>query len=182
MPILTAPSSRWLRFAWILPLLVVTACEADPKCPCYPFGGGGTGPTTPSTGGGPTTYTDADLAFCVSETSRYRATVNLFELVRSAELEAYAKTGAQQDGTSHVKHQHFADTAGGGVALAENELAWAQASQYTSTQQAIATTLSQWWAAGAGGQEYRNMVGVYSQLGCGIYIANGEITIVQDFR
>ena len=42
--------------------------------------------------------------------------------------------------------------------------------------------LADMWAEGPGGGHYENMRGEYTELGCGIYIEDGSITVVQDFR
>ena len=42
--------------------------------------------------------------------------------------------------------------------------------------------LSQMWAEGPGGSHYENMKGAYTEMGCGIFISNGEVTVSQDFK
>ena len=138
------------------------------------------GITTPS--GLPTAATTVDLVYCVSETNRYRATVGAPALVRSAALEAYAAEGARIDGTAHDAHSHFKSTNGGGVAFAENELPWWPLGQFRAVQEVMRQGIAQMWAEGPGGAHYENIRGPYAQIGCGVFIQNGEITVVQDFR
>jgi len=138
------------------------------------------GVTTP--GGLPTSAADADLTFCVSETNRYRATVGGAALIRSAPLEAYAADGARIDGIAHVAHSHVTGTNGGGVAFAENEIPWWPLGQFGTVQAVMRQGIAQMWAEGPGGGHYDNIKGPYTTLGCGVFIQNGEITVVQDFR
>src|SRR6266545_2649303 len=70
----------------------------------------------------PAAATAADLAFCVSETNRYRTANIRPVLARSASLEAYATAGAKIDGQGTTPHQHFLSGADGALALAENEI------------------------------------------------------------
>jgi uncharacterized protein YkwD len=124
----------------------------------------------------------ADLTFCVSETNRYRATVGAPALIESAPLEAYAADGARIDGLAHVPHSHVTSTNGGGVAFAENEIPWWPLVQFGTVQAVIRQGIAQMWAEGPGGGHYENIKGPYTTLGCGVFIQNGEITVVQDFR
>jgi hypothetical protein len=73
----------------------------------------------------------------VNETNRGRALGGRQPLQRSTQLEAYAATATQVDGTAHAPHSHSIATNGGNGTIL---------------------------------------------VGCGVYIANGEITVVQDFR
>ena len=38
------------------------------------------------------------------------------------------------------------------------------------------------WKQGEGGTHYRNLVGNYTELGCGIFVNGDEVTVVQAFR
>jgi uncharacterized protein YkwD len=120
---------------------------------------------------------DADLTFCVAETNRYRATLGLPPVTRSSTLEAYAAEGARMDGLAHSPHLHFRSS--GGIAFAENEIPWWQASSVRTVMQ---QGLAMMWAEGPGGGHYENMRGRYTQLGCGVFVNGLEITVVQDFR
>jgi uncharacterized protein YkwD len=148
-------------------------------------GSGGTAPSSPSapTVGSPESTSgnlETELTFCVTETNRDRASLGLPGLTRSSALEAYAATGAREDGLAHAAHQHFRSTNGGGIARAENELPWWPSSY--SVHAVIQQGLAMMWAEGPGGGHYENMRGPYSELGCGVFINGSEITVVQDFR
>jgi len=138
------------------------------------------GLTTPSDL--PASATAADLQYCVSETNRYRAPVGAPALARSSTIEGYAAEGARLDGLAHVAHSHFKSTNGGGVAFAENEIPWWPLGQFGAVQAVMVQGIAQMWAEGPGGGHYDNIKGPYTQLGCGVFIQNGEITVVQDFR
>jgi len=115
----------------------------------------------------------------VAETNRYRAALRLPALTQSSALETYAVAGAREDGLSHVAHQHFRSTNGGGMAYAENEIPWWAS---TSVHSVIQEGLGMMWAEGPGGGHYENMRGPYTQLGCGVFVNGNEITVVQDYR
>lgn len=124
-----------------------------------------------------------DLVFCVSETTRYRAMVQKPALVHSAQLEAYANTGAMTDTLAMSAHKHFSDTSGGGISFAENEcpsfLGWTVMGTVHDT---IAACIAAFWSEGPGGGHYENMIGNYGTLGCGVYLdGSGGITITQDY-
>jgi uncharacterized protein YkwD len=159
----------------VLAAALTAACSSsDGSSPSNPLA-----PTPSSPGLGSSTL-EAELAFCVNETNRYRATQGLSALTRSAALETYAAAGAQQDGLAHEPHQHFRfTTGGGGLARAENEIPWWSA---TSVHAVIQQGLQMMWAEGPGGGHYENMHGPYTQLGCGVFVNGNEITVVQDFR
>ena len=130
----------------------------------------------------PTAATTADLTFCVQETNRHRATVGLSALSQSAALEAYAATGARVDGSAHAGHSHFNSTEGGGVAMAENAIPWWPLTDYQTVQEVMRQGFAEMWAEGPSGIHYKIITGPYTQLGCGVFINNGEVTVVQDFR
>ncbi len=125
----------------------------------------------------------SDLAFCVEETNRLRATVGRPAVTRSSALEAYAATGAQQDTDNMEAHGHFGDTNGGGIAFAENTCpAWLGWNVQGTVRDTVAACLEAFWSEGPGGGHYDNMVGNHGALGCGIYLTpSGGITIMQDF-
>ena len=120
-----------------------------------------------------------DLALCADETNRYRASVGLRPLVRSAALEDFASRAASHDGIAHVAHAHFAATNGAGVASAETEILWWRG---FSVKAVIQRGLAQMWQVGPGGEHYDIMAGSYSEIGCGIAINGSEVTVTQDFR
>jgi uncharacterized protein YkwD len=154
-------------------LFIVTAAGCSSSNPVGPTSDSGS-----PTGGASSTF-DAELAFCVSETNRYRAMVGQRALSRSATLEAYAADGAREDGLAHAPHQHFRRTSGGGIALAENEIPWWSG---TSVRTVIQQGLAMMWGEGPGGDHYENMRGPYTQLGCGVFVNGTEITVVQNFQ
>jgi hypothetical protein len=130
-----------------------------------------------STGG------DAAHGFCVSETNRYRQTIGKVALVHSPEIEAYADEGAEID-FHGSPHQHFTSTNGGnGIAFAENEcpgqLGWTLAAG-EDVSAVVGRCIKAFYDEGPGGGHYENLMGPYTKVGCGIFAAEGKITIVQD--
>jgi hypothetical protein len=147
----------------------------------------GIGVTAPSgsSGGGtpslPTHATETDLIFCVAETNRYRASAGKNPLTRAPDLEAFAAAGAQEDGEKHQAHAHF-DRLLGGPAFAENELPWWPLAQFGSVQETMRQGIAVFYQEGPSGGHFRNLMGPYTQIGCGVYIADRDITVVQNFR
>jgi hypothetical protein len=117
--------------------------------------------------------------YCVDEINRYRATVGLAALTRSSALEEFSATVARHDATVREAHAYFRSTNGAGVARAETEILW-----WTnqSIQQVIKKGLAQMWQVGPGGTHYDVLSGAYAEVGCGIFVADGEVTVAQDFR
>src|SRR5439155_25707051 len=125
---------------------------------------------------------------CVDETNRYRAMAGKPALAESAQLEAYAATGAMYDFTNGP-HSHFQATGGGGIAFAENECpvqgGWslpAGGDMVALVKQCVAA----FYAEGPGTDyqthgHYINMMGPYASLGCGIYQMGSGVTILQDY-
>jgi hypothetical protein len=103
-------------------------------------------------------------------------------LQQTTAIEAFAATGAQVDGTAHAPHSHFNSTNGGGVATAENEIPWWPLASFRTVQEVMRQGLAQMWAEGPSGGHYQHIAGPFSQMGCGVFINNGEITVVQNFR
>ena len=68
------------------------------------------------------------------------------------------------------------------MALAENELHRVAATFFASTRDAIAVGLASFHGEGSIGGHYKNLMGGYTQVGCGAFVANGQLTFVQDFR
>jgi hypothetical protein len=103
-------------------------------------------------------------------------------LTRSTAIESYAAQSAMQDGTAHVAHEHVNQSPPSGT-WGENEITWWPVVMYQSTREVIQSGLARMWDEGSGGGHYRNMVAtLFTQMGCGVYIANGEITVTQDFQ
>lgn len=154
-------------------------CGGSPSTPSN----SGTNPSSPTpTPTLPSGVTAADLAFCVQETNRYRAMVGDRSVTESAALETYAADGARIDATAQTPHSHFLSTNGGGVAFAENEIPWWPLASYGTVQAVMQQGLAMMWAEGPSGGHYQNLVGPYTETGCGVYLANGAITVTQDFR
>jgi hypothetical protein len=140
------------------------------------------GPTAPSdvaTASSATLDLSEDLAFCADEVNRYRASVGRQPLARSAALESFATSAAAHDGTAHVAHQLFVNTGGGGTSMAETEILWWRG---YAVRAAIKQGLAQMWKVGPGGEHYDILSGSFGEVGCGVFINNGEVTVAQDFR
>jgi len=150
--------------------LGTVACGSSPTAP-GPSGGIGA-PT------GAASASEADLTFCVTEANQYRASIGKAPLTRSSTLEAYAATGAHDDGLAHTGHGHFHTAPG--VARAENEIPWW--AHLASVHEVMQQGLAQMWAEGPGGGHYENLRGPYTEVGCGVFRSGSEITVVQDFR
>jgi hypothetical protein len=124
-----------------------------------------------------------DAAFCVDEVNRLRATVHLPALVKDETVELFSSEAAKVDGQAHEAHKYFLATNGGnGMSRAQNEIPWWSLARFGNIRTIIRQGLEMQWAEGAGGLHYINLVGPYTQVGCGIAIANGEVTVTQDFR
>jgi hypothetical protein len=121
----------------------------------------------------------AELSFCRDEVNRYRATIGRPPLTRSQALEDFAARGAETDGLARVAHHHFSITNGGGTATAETEILWWRS---TTVRTVIRDGLAQMWQVGPQGDHYRILAGPYSEVGCGVFVNDGEVTVVQDFR
>jgi len=140
-----------------------------------------TAPSSASDPGNPAFTAEAGL--CVEQTNVYRATLGLRSLQRSDVLETYATTAARNDGLAHVAHQYARQTnLGNGTSRAENALLWWSLRYYGSVRRIIKLGLADMWKEGEGGAHYRNMVGNYSQLGCGVFVNGDEVTVVQAFK
>jgi hypothetical protein len=143
-------------------------------------------PASPSAGVGEPAATDAgaalyepELAYCVDEINRYRASIDVPALQRSAALEAFSAIVARHDATIREAHAYFRLTNGAGIARAETEILWWK---NQPVQQVIRKGLAQMWQAGPGGSHYGVLAGDYTEVGCGIFVANGDVTVAQDFR
>ncbi len=147
-------------------------------------GGGGGGPD----GGGGSALDasgamwEAELVYCIDETNRYRALADLPPLARSAALESYAAQGAEIDQVTGEPHKHFLDTEGGGIASAENEIPGWPVSMFGSVHNIITEGIEMMMDEGEGGPHHDTILGSYSALGCGIYRAGDDVTVVQDFN
>jgi len=128
----------------------------------------------------PSPQADPNLAFCVQETNRYRAMVGRPALVESTSIEAFAAAAAQADTQSGVPHGYYRSHDPGFGA--ENEAPNWYLPYYGSAHNLIAQAIAAFWSEGPGGGHYENIVGPYSQLGCGFYQNGTDLTVVQDFR
>lgn len=126
-----------------------------------------------------TTNFAAELALCVERTNDYRASIGRPPLARSRALEDFAAQAAEHDALARVAHQHFAQTNGAGVARAETEILWWKG---LAAPTVVDRGLAQMWDVGPGGEHYDIMAGAYTEIGCGIFVSAGEITVAQDFR
>ncbi len=153
------------------------SARLDGGLPGSPDGGGAAG--DPDASGA--TW-EAELAFCIDETNRYRAGAGLDPLARSAALEAYAADGARIDQEAREGHKHFLDTNGGGIAFAENEIPWWPVSMFGSVHDVIEEGIAMMIAEGEGGPHHDTILGPYAKLGCGIYREGDVVTVVQDFQ
>jgi len=126
----------------------------------------------------------ADIAFCVEEVNRYRAQAGDAPLARSAALDAFSTEAARVDGQNRQPHFHFIATNGGpGIARAQNVIPFWKLSDHGSVRRIVRKGLEMMWDEGPGGGHYDTMRGPYTEIGCGVYVAeNGEVTVSQDFR
>jgi hypothetical protein len=141
-------------------------------------------PTSPSpAAGAEIADSSADAAYCVQEINRLRASIGAAPLARTGALEDFATEAARVDTQEGVPHTHFRRTNGGnGTARAENTIPWWNMSRHGSVRSVIRSGLEQMWAQGPGGTHFENLRGQYSEVGCGIFVGDGEVTVSQDFR
>jgi len=138
-------------------------------------------PASPSAG--PTSATPADLAYCVQDINRYRASVGRRPYTESPTLEAFAAIGAQQDSATGSAHSHFIAVNGGGVALAENEFLDQVLTGRETVQEAIHIANALFFGEGPGGGHYENLSSTaFTQGGCGVFLQGAVITVTEDFR
>jgi hypothetical protein len=161
------PSSLTRRFALVAAagaLMATVACAASPSSPSAATG---------------TSSVDSAVAFCADQVNQYRAKAGLAAVSRAADLEDFAAHAAEHDARLGVPHQYFLSTNGGGISMAENQLLlWKGYSIDDVISQGMATM----WAEGSSGSHYQVLTGNYTQVGCGVFISNGEVSVSQDFR
>ena len=125
----------------------------------------------------------AAVTACIDQVNSLRASVGDPPLNRSSRIDAFSAEAARVDGEAHQAHKHFIETNGGhGTALAENVIPWWKVSDYGSISNIVRKGVTMMWEEGASGYHYVNMRGRYSEMGCGIAVINGEVTVSQDFR
>jgi uncharacterized protein YkwD len=146
------------------------------------------GAALPACSGDSATPQSADssvLQFCVDETNRFRAMDGKGPIARSATLEAFAAEGAAQDTEAQQAHGHFGRQGDHLVAFAENAcpswLGWTLGDGPNAEKDAVGACLKAFYDEGPGGGHYENLMSDNSHVGCGLYEANGGITIIQDF-
>jgi hypothetical protein len=176
--------------ALVLPVLAAgvgwlsTACAGPPRLladldPGYVSERHGRGTVPPAAAA----QRDDDLAFCVAETNRYRARHGKLPLRRSAELEAYAATGARYDTAARTPHKHFDDTRGGNLAIAENDCLSLHGSslQFAGgpVRRAIIRSCAPSPTRGRAAATTRKRE--YRKLGSAVHVAGGGVSSVQDF-
>jgi hypothetical protein len=127
---------------------------------------------------------EVETAYCIDEVNRYRTMAGEPPLARSAQLDAFSTEAARVDGQAHQPHKHFIETNGGpGIARAQNVIPFWKLSSYGSVRRIVREGLALMWAEGPGGGHYDTMRGDFSEMGCGVYVAdNGEVTVSQDFH
>jgi hypothetical protein len=167
-----AARARYIRGVRLLALLVI-ACVA-PVATAQPIPHGRRARSG----------TEAEIHFCVEETNRYRKLAKKPPLQRSTLLEEFARAGAKHDHQKRAPHDHFNHTKfpGSFSNLAENQIPRWHLDAEGSVRTVIRAGIAAMWAEGPGGGHYENIVGKFSELGCGIYIEGEEMTVVQDFR
>jgi uncharacterized protein YkwD len=154
--------------------------------PATPEGAPGTSsPATPAPGGGsgagPAGPYAAELQACVDAINGFRAQKGLAPLQRSAAIEAFSAKAAASDAASGRAHGYFAQTRGGGVASAENEVpGWPMGG---GVKKVVEDGARMMFDEGPGGGHYENIVGRYTQVGCGIAVTpQNRVWVTQDFR
>jgi hypothetical protein len=103
-------------------------------------------------------------------------------LRRSSALDAYAMTAARYDGTSRQRHRHFSRTRGAGIATAENQIPWWPLPADGSVERVIEEGTRMMWDEGPGGGHYDNLTAPHHEVGCGVFVDDNRVTIVQAFR
>jgi hypothetical protein len=125
----------------------------------------------------------AAATLCVNEVNRLRASMGDPQLTRSNTIDAFSSEAARVDGEAHQAHKHFLATNGGhGISMAENVIPWWKVSDYGSVESIVRKGVALMWAEGDSGYHYINMRGRYTQIGCGIAVIDGEVTVAQDFK
>jgi len=122
-------------------------------------------------------------AVCVDQLNQLRSSVGDPPLARSSQIDTFSTAAAQADGEAHEAHKYFLETNGGpGIATAENVIPWWKVSDWGTVENVVRKGITQMWAEGPSGYHYVNMRGRYTQVGCGIAVINGEVTLSQNFK
>jgi len=169
----TSSAMRRLRNTAVAAVAVASAACAS----------GAGSPTGPSSAAGSTNALAAAAAACVAQVNDLRASVGDAPLAPSDRITSFSNEAARVDGQAHQAHKYFLETNGGnGTAFAENVIPWWKLSDWGSVDAIVRKGITQMWAEGPSGYHYANMHGRYTEMGCGISINNGEVTVSQDFR
>jgi hypothetical protein len=124
-----------------------------------------------------------EISLCAQVTNQYRAAVGKAPLTRASVLEEYATAAARTDGTAKIAHHHARTTnLGNGLSKAENAILWWSLRYYGTVEGVVRRGLEDMWTQGDGGSHYRNIVGNFTETGCGIFVNGDEVTVVQAFR
>lgn len=172
-------SQAIVRFACSTALFV---CAAIGTTGCAKMG---SNPMDPSvvTGGATPEQMAAAAGACIDQVNQLRASVGDAPLSRSQRINEFSAEAARVDGEAHQAHKYFTETNGGhGTAMAENIIPWWRVSDYGSVDAVVRKGITMMWAEGSSGYHYVNMRGRYSEMGCGIAVLNGEVTVSQDFK
>lgn len=149
--------------------LVAIACSGAPAAPSQSAGASGA-------------YA-FEIGLCVQVTNQYRASIGKPALTRSTVLEEYATAAARTDGTVKTAHHHARTTnLGNYTAKAENAILWWSLRYYGTVESIVRRGLEDMWKQGDGGSHYKNIVGDFTETGCGIFVNGDEVTVVQAFR
>jgi hypothetical protein len=158
--------------AIVAPALIAAACSGSPAAPS----------PAPGATGDAAAYS-GELLTCIQVTNMYRASVGRIALTRSSALETYAAAAARTDGTVKIAHHHARTTnLGNGTSKAENAILWWSLRYYGTVESVVRRGLDDMWQQGAGGTHYQNIVGGFTETGCGIFVNGDEVTVVQAFR
>ncbi len=162
---------------WASMLGVLVAASLAWSCGGRGAGGSAGAPTSVPSGSYAT-----ELQLCADLTNQLRASVGLRALSRSEGLDEFAAKAAENDGTAHASHQYYLRVNGSGVSLAENEIPWWSLTTLRTVKNVVQTGLQGFWDEGPGGGHHQNMVGPYTQIGCGLFVNGDEVTVTEEFR
>jgi hypothetical protein len=141
------------------------------------------GPVSPDSVATDASTLAASTAFCVDEVNRLRASAGATPLAHSSRIDDFSTDAAKVDGEAHEAHAYIRMTNGGnGTARAETMIPWWKASQYGSVRAIVRQGLALMWQEGPGGSHYETMKGNYTEIGCGLFVSNDEVTVSQDFH
>ena len=110
--------------------------------------------------------------------------VNLAPIEQSSTLETYSAEAAEYDGSRHTAHGYSnLKNRDGAFARLENEILWWPLVNYGSVRAVMRQGIAGMWAEGPAGAHYQVLTDRNATLmGCGVYVANGEVTVVQAFQ